>query len=463
MYGRPTALQRRVAELKPKHGYASCAGTPWARKWSRSESGQVLLLAMFAMVVLIGFVALATDVGLLWSERRHMQTAADAAAVAAATALRNSQSTAPAGDNVAALNGFTNGGSGVTITVNNPPSSGLYAGNSQYVEVIIAQPEPTYFLRALGYNSMNVSTRAVSGAMNAAGCIYALDPSAAKSLSASNGINVSSSCGIIVDSASTDAFDVSGGAIIKTTEVGIVGDANLNNGGAVQHLSGGSLAPTQNIAPVPDPLAQINAPAVGKCTYSGTQYYNSYTAQQSPPYSGKYVINPGTYCGGISASNGTSVTFNSGTYIMAGGGLSLQNGGGAATGSNVTFYFTTGAKAGYSGANSGYGGANIANGITVNFSAPATGGTDSLEGILFFQDRGVAVGSAASYFAGGANMTLNGALYFSTTQLNYSNGINAAYTILVADTLVFTGGATMNNNYSSLADGSPIRSSVLYE
>src|SRR5271156_5528677 len=46
------------------------------------------------------------------------------------------------------------------------------------------------------------------------------------------------------------------------------------------------------------------------------------------------------------------------------------------------------------------------------------------------------------------------ALYFPTTQLNYSNGINAAYTILVADTLIFTGGASINinSNYASLAD-----------
>jgi hypothetical protein len=150
---------------------------------------------------------------------------------------------------------------------------------------------------------------------------------------------------------------------------------------------------------------------------------------------------------------------------LAGGGMSLLNGGGTVTGTNVTFYLTTGAKAGYSGANSAYGGINIANGVTVNFSAPTTGGANSLEGILFFQDSSIPAGSVASYFAGGANMTLNGALYFPTTQLNYSNGINAAYTILVADTLIFTGGATINisNNYTSLADGSPVQSTSLYE
>ncbi len=415
------------------------------------------------LITLIGFVALSTDVGLLWTERRQMQTATDAAAIAAATALRSSTSVTAAADNVASLNGFTNGTNSTTITVSNPPATGPFAGNSNYVEVLISQPEPTYFLRVLGYSTVTVSTMAVSGAENSAGCIYALDPSAQNALSASNGVNITSTCGIYVDSTSSSALSVIGGAVIKTTGVGIAGQASVNNGGSIENLAGGALTVSQNIAPVPDPLAHITKPTVGACTYTGTQNYSSYTSSQSPPYSGNYSIYPGVYCGGISASNGISITFNPGTYILAGGGMSLTNGGGTTTGTNVTFFDTTGAKAGYSGANSAYAGINIANGVTANFSAPTTGGTNSLEGILFFQDSSIPAGSAASYFAGGASMTLTGALYFPTTQLNYSNGINAAYTILVADTLVFTGGATMNNNYASLTNGSPIESSSLYE
>src|SRR5271154_2978311 len=279
--------------------------------------GQVLVLTVMLMVVLVGFVALATDVGLLWSERRQMQTATDAAAIAAATALRSAASISSAADSVASINGFTNGANSATITVNNPPATGNFAGNSNYVEVIIAQPETTYFLRALGYSSLTVSTRAVSGISNSAGCIYALDPGAQNALSASNGVNITSTCGIYVDSNNSQALDVIGGAVIKTTGVGVVGGAAVNNGGSIENLSGGSLTVSQNVAPLADPLAHITKPTVGSCTYTGTQNYNSYTASQSPPYSGKYVISPGGYCGGISASNGTSVTFSSGTYILA--------------------------------------------------------------------------------------------------------------------------------------------------
>jgi hypothetical protein len=70
------------------------------------------------------------------------------------------------------------------------------------------------------------------------------------------------------------------------------------------------------------------------------------------------------------------------------------------------------------------------------------------------------VGGAASSLAGGTNATLTGALYFPTTALAFSNGASAAYTIIVADSVSFTGGVTLNNNYSSLPGGSPIKGSV---
>ena len=100
-------------------------GGPARGNLRSSSRGQVIALTTVMMIVLIGFVALAVDVGLLWTDRRHMQTAADAAPVAASRALRNSQSAASTADSVASDNGFTSGTNGTTITVNNPPSSGL--------------------------------------------------------------------------------------------------------------------------------------------------------------------------------------------------------------------------------------------------------------------------------------------------------------------------------------------------
>jgi hypothetical protein len=427
-----------------------------------AERGQVFVLMAVAVVALLGCAGLAIDMGYMEHQKTKMQTAADAAAIAGASVLSGGSSAiTAAADEDASLNGFTSGTNSATITVNNPPLSGPNSGNSDYVEVIVSQPQNTFFLSVLGYNQITVTARAVAESESAAGCVYALDSSASSAVSLSNGVNISSSCGVLVDSSSSTALSVIGGAKLTTTSVGVAGNYSVNNGGSiVKYSSGGSLTPVTGMIAVPDPLGSVAAPTVSGCTYTGQQVYNSYVASQNPPYSGKYSISAGTYCGGISASNGISITFGSGTYILAGGGMSLQNGGGTTSGSNVTFYNTTGAAAGYTGSNNAYGPITIANGVTATFSAPTTG---SLAGILFFQDRSVAKGSAASSFAGGTDLNLAGALYFPTTQLVYSNGASAAYTILVADTLVFTGGATMNNNYSSLASGSPIKAERLTE
>jgi Putative Flp pilus-assembly TadE/G-like len=182
------------------------------------------MLAAMAMVVIVGFVALATDVGLLWSKRRQMQTAADAAAVAGMMALRNSASITSAANTVATLNGFTNGANSAIVTVNNPPVGGLYAGNLSFVEVVIAQPEPTYFLRVLGHVSVKVSTRAVSGFANGPACVYALNPSAHNAIAISGGSSVTTSCGVLDNSNASQGLVLNGGSSLTASSIGVVGN-----------------------------------------------------------------------------------------------------------------------------------------------------------------------------------------------------------------------------------------------
>jgi len=56
-------------------------------KMLKEEKGQVMVIVALAMVVLLGFTALAVDGGALYLERRNMVTAADAAALAGAKEL----------------------------------------------------------------------------------------------------------------------------------------------------------------------------------------------------------------------------------------------------------------------------------------------------------------------------------------------------------------------------------------
>ena len=111
-----------------------------------------------------------------------------------------------------------------------------------------------------------------------------------------------------------------------------------------------------------------------------------------------------------------------------------------------TFYLPGGANVAFSGSQ------------TYMFTAPTSG---SLAGILFFQDKS---DSAAAVITGSATSQFNGALYFPAAELSYNgSGPLTAYTILVADTIIINGSASINDNYSSLPNGSPIKTSILAE
>ena len=123
----------------------------------RRESGQMLILFVLALGVLMGFVAMSTDVGLILHERRSLQNAADAAALAAVADLPDSPSAAVAAAyDWANRNGYSSA-DGATITVNTP-----YQGNPGAIEVIIEKNTPFVFALALGLDNVDVSARAVA-------------------------------------------------------------------------------------------------------------------------------------------------------------------------------------------------------------------------------------------------------------------------------------------------------------
>jgi hypothetical protein len=261
--------------------------------------------------------------------------------------------------------------------------------------------------------------------------MFALDPSASSALSISGGVSVTSGCGVMVDSSSSTALSASGGARLTAPSIGVVGNYSSSGGATL------SPAPTIHAAAQSDPLSYVPAPAVGACGWTGFSVSGGATT----------TISPGVYCGGISISGGSKVTLNSGTYILLGGGLNISAS--TVTGTGITFYNT------YDGLHA-YGAVSMSGGATVTLSAPTTG---SLAGMLFFQDRGVVAGTGSS-FSGGALLNLTGALYFPTTAVSYSGGVSAPYTIIVAKTLTFSGGVTINNDYSSLPGGSPVKGSA---
>src|SRR5271156_7071391 len=111
-----------------------------------SAGGQVMVLVCVSLIAIMGMIAVVTDFSFLQDQRNIMQTAADSAAIAGAEELNYGDQVA-AGKADAATNGYTDGAGSVTVTINNPPTSGPNTANSAYVEAIVSKPEPTYFLR----------------------------------------------------------------------------------------------------------------------------------------------------------------------------------------------------------------------------------------------------------------------------------------------------------------------------
>jgi hypothetical protein len=405
--------------------------------WS---SGQVMVLICVSLLALMGMIAIVADFGFMQHQRNMMQTAADSAAMAAAAELNYGDMTA-GGKADAATNGYTDGQSSVTVAINNPPSTGPNSSNSGYVEAIVSKPEPTYFLRALGVNSITVSSRAVAYEGNGPNCIYVIDPSASGAMSTNGNVNIQSTCGLLVDSSSSSGMTVNGNVTINAPAIGVVG--NYTSNGNV------SITPTPKIGVIPasDPLAYLQAPTVGSCAHTSFSLNGNIGSSGSP-----YQLTAGTYCGGISVNGNSWLHFNAGTYILAGGGMNI-NGNATMTGSGVTFYNTTG--------RGGYQGITLNGKSQANFSAPTSG---TLAGILFFQDRSIPSSGAGSTINGNANSTFDGALYFPTTQVTYNgNSSLNGYSIVVAGKLVVNGNAALGSNYSSLTNGSPIKGTILAE
>ena len=421
----------------------------------RDDSGQLIILAALSMTVVLGLVAFATDIGLLFRSKEVLQNAADSAAIAGAAELAYGDTTAAARTD-AAQNGITNGVNGAVVTVNNPPLSGPNTGDASYVEVLVSQPQTTVFMKMFSKGSVTVGARAVAAAAPSASCVDTLQsnpqtPTGKKgALVTVPGIAISGgafltlpSCGIIDSaSSSTDALDVTGGAGISATAIGVVGGATLHNGASV------TPTPVTNIPAISDPLAATVSPPPSADYASG--------CLADPSITKSTTIGPSSPSGyvcynGLSFPKGSpTVTLNPGLYIINGQGsanaYSLNVASGTImNGTGVTFYFV----------NSGS--FTISNGAVLNLSAPSSG---SYSGLLFYQDP---TDTESDSFVGGSSGVLNGIFYLPNANLTFQNGNSSTFsTDLIVGSLAMSGAATLHP-YVAIGGSSVLSSPRLAE
>jgi len=397
----------------------------------RDEGGQAIVLVAAAMLAMLFAVGLAIDAGQLFVARRGAQEAADAAAFAGAVVLYQGGSAAQAvaaAQADATLNGFTTGGD-TTVTVNAPPVSGPFTGSLVHVEVIVQTQVRTALVPAQS-SLAAVRARGVAGAqpLNNGYAVMSLDRGdTPNALSVQAGGSVSlNGGGILVNSTSSTAANNQGGSISVEPYPPYGTDVSGNVSGTWPHVSTGQ-------PQLPDPFAGYPKPST-----NGLPVYTSL---------GGTTLNPGVYDVSIAASGGTTLTLNSGVYILR-AGMGASGNADIVAGPGGVFLFN--ANANYPASGGGCTSVSLV-GNAVSTLLPLTTGTYA--NLLFYQDPEC---TNAFTIAGNGVLTASGTIYVPNGAVVF-NGNDATLTgsQLVAKTVEVQNG-NVNITFSTATTAQPV-------
>jgi hypothetical protein len=143
----------------------------------RAEGGQSIVFVALGLTVIVGLCALVIDVGSWFREQRHLQVAADAAALAGAQDLPNtgvatSTAAAYASNNVSGLDAWT-----PTFPATSPCAA------SACIDVRLSKAAPGYFSRIFDLSSVTVHAHA-RAMVGVPGSLKSVAPIAIKTTSA---------------------------------------------------------------------------------------------------------------------------------------------------------------------------------------------------------------------------------------------------------------------------------------
>jgi hypothetical protein len=415
-----------------------------------NNRGQTVILFTMGLTTMLGMAGLAVDIGWSYFREQAAKTAAEAAALGAAKAalvavpsgnitcstdvVCQSATVCPDpipspptsnfhnGCHYANDNGFsTSSGVKVMIAANTttPPVSGV--AGSYWVTATVTSTQAQGFSAALGkfMGVVSASATVVIQSAAVAGCIYVLNPSAAGALQIAGTNIVTATCGVNVNSSSPQALQVKGNACLSagTAAIKVVGGYSGSNGCISPSPTGGTT--------FSDPLASVTAPSWTACDHATTVSLSG----------GISVLSPGVYCGGISISGLSDVTFLPGTYVLNGGGLNITSANVVVSGAGVTFYNT-------SDATHTYAPISVTGNGQVTLTAPTSG---SLANVLFFQDRSI-TSSSTNVISGGSTNVFSGVMYFKNSPVSFAGNSVSSSVSIVADTVSFTGTSVVTGN-----------------
>jgi Flp pilus assembly protein TadG len=383
----------------------------------RDESGQVLVLVALSLTLLMGAMALAIDVGFVRFQQRQLQTAADAAAIAAGLELGNCNNTVCANMQTAAATALKEDGitsttitptanqctisttSGLAMIINVAPcvlgASDPNNGNTHMAEVVLTEPQKTFFGDIIGVRTWNLVARAEAGDSyinaNTSGgnCLY----TNGLAFNSSDGTFALNSCGIYDNgNLQTD----NGDSVTASTFLyyGTWSPNNCNSS-CTWNIGGSNTPPAHTTTPQSNPLANLTPPTQPATSTTNTQTPNSGATLQ-----------PGYYPNGFNLNSNVSVTLNAGLYYM-GGSINVDSGA-TLTGTGAELYFVNGSLQPNSGS-------------TLQLTAPTT--TSPTAGTT----ANMLVWEASSNGSGmtidtGSSSYFNGIIYLPTQTLTLNSG-----------------------------------------
>jgi Flp pilus assembly protein TadG len=468
----------------------------FTRKFCRAEQGAVAVLVAIALVPMVGLVALAADYGSAIFKKQMMQTTADQAAYSAAVALTTSRTAMTLeGNAVAGANGFANGSNGVVVAVNNPPTSGAHASDSSAVQVVITQPVTLSFVSAFcsvfggcsGSVTVSASSVVTTGSGGGgAGCILQLGATPSPGAQVLAGVTLTG-CGMAVNSTTAGSKSTTGALVfsgapkmnldsgqIISVAGGVGWNNNLSCGAVISPSTGCPGAVKTSAGSVKDPYAGVTmpplpAPPPGGCTpppagvTAGNGYGQVYAHNPNPPGGGPWNVPANTvWCNGVNFTSDAVVNLAPGTYWVYGGKFVVDGAAKLTSTGGVTIVLTGASGDGYTPT---YANFRLTAGATVNLSAPVAPATpnNGIAGVVFFEDRNApstpdtnsystnCFGAGCSVLDGGSAISITGAIYLPTRQVNFMAGVNfvsTACTQVIANSIIFSGGMTFQNNCS---------------
>ena len=432
----------------------------------RDRRGAAALTIAVAFTGLAGLAGLGAEGATWYYTQRSMQGAADAAAHTAATALMmeaTSDAAKTQAKSVAANFGFSSG-TGATVTVNIPPSSGSHKTSTDAAEVLISQPVTMLFSGMFMSSAPTIQTRSVAmaSANTSPPCVMAMDKHSETGMS-TNGtpaLNLNG-CSLYVNAAASNALNMGGGTI-TTPAAYIVGN----------HTGTGLNTPTAQdthtgVPPHVDPYAYLSNPTSDPSSPSGTKNNYHLSGNKTDNLCSGVSNCTFVFTGGLKVDGGSTVNLCPGTYYVDGGTLSLA--GGAVLNAPPTANTTPAMSSSICGTNTtggvtiilmnsttGGNPANISFGANsvVNMTAPSSG---TYAGVALFQERATCSGNSnacANSLDGGSTQNIQGAIYFPNNAVDFNGGASsgalaATCTQLFAYTINFSG----NSNLSTTCAG----------